>query len=292
MKLDKRYVTEIDLRRTTTGDPEGEPVDEHDAAEREELERGLDALRGEVELPIPAASAVKIGGERAYRLHRRGRRGRDADCARCASTRSSSLAYEDGIATSTSSSARAPTSASLADALGGHCLSLRRTEVGPFSGRGGRRSPGRARSRTRCHAAAQRAGDEDRARTVAARAPAARGRDRHLRRRAPRPPVGAARGDRLRARAHGDHVRPASTHRAREPRRADHDARAAARAARRGGGRDTLVAPFTPEFMRLAPEEFVATYLPAIGAEAVAAGEDFRFGASGPGTWRPSRGSA
>ena len=29
-------------------------------------------LRGEVELPIPAASAVKIGGERAYRLHRRG----------------------------------------------------------------------------------------------------------------------------------------------------------------------------------------------------------------------------
>ena len=30
------------------------------------------ALRGEVELPIPAASAVKIDGERAYRLHRRG----------------------------------------------------------------------------------------------------------------------------------------------------------------------------------------------------------------------------
>ena len=40
---------------------------------RAELERRLDGLRGEVELPIPAASAVKIGGERAYRLHRRGR---------------------------------------------------------------------------------------------------------------------------------------------------------------------------------------------------------------------------
>ena len=30
------------------------------------------ALEGEVELPVPAASAVKIGGERAYALHRRG----------------------------------------------------------------------------------------------------------------------------------------------------------------------------------------------------------------------------
>ena len=29
-------------------------------------------LRGEVDLKIPAASAVKIGGERAYKLHRRG----------------------------------------------------------------------------------------------------------------------------------------------------------------------------------------------------------------------------
>ena len=32
----------------------------------------VEALRGEVELPIPPASAVKIDGERAYRLHRRG----------------------------------------------------------------------------------------------------------------------------------------------------------------------------------------------------------------------------
>ena len=41
---------------------------------------------------------------------------------------------------------------------------------------------------------------------------------------------------------------------------------------------DTLVAAFTPEFMRLTPEQFVETYLRAIGAEAVAVGEDFRFG--------------
>ncbi|HET8811802.1 MAG TPA: riboflavin biosynthesis protein RibF [Gaiella sp.] len=41
---------------------------------------------------------------------------------------------------------------------------------------------------------------------------------------------------------------------------------------------DTLVAAFTPEFMRLTPEQFVETYLRGIGAEAVAVGEDFRFG--------------
>jgi riboflavin kinase/FMN adenylyltransferase len=41
---------------------------------------------------------------------------------------------------------------------------------------------------------------------------------------------------------------------------------------------DTLVAAFAPEFMRLSPEEFIATYLESIGAEAVAAGADFRFG--------------
>jgi riboflavin kinase/FMN adenylyltransferase len=44
------------------------------------------------------------------------------------------------------------------------------------------------------------------------------------------------------------------------------------------GVADTLVAAFTPEFMRLSPAEFIATYLTSIGAEAVAVGDDFRFG--------------
>ena len=39
-----------------------------------------------------------------------------------------------------------------------------------------------------------------------------------------------------------------------------------------------LVAAFAPEFQRLTPEEFVDEYLYRIGAEVVAAGEDFRFG--------------
>ena len=50
------------------------------------------------------------------------------------------------------------------------------------------------------------------------------------------------------------------------------------------GVAETLVASFTPEFMRLPPEQFVETYLTAIGAEAVAVGADFRFGHKRAGT--------
>ena len=72
--LDKRYLTEIDLRRrTSSGDIEGEPIEEREAPELAHLERLLEDFRGEVELLVPAFSAVKIGGERAYRLARQGK---------------------------------------------------------------------------------------------------------------------------------------------------------------------------------------------------------------------------
>src|SRR5207247_9770923 len=65
--LDKRYVTDVDLTaRTSTGDPEGAVVDQHDPPTSEQLDKRLAALRGDVELPIPAASAVQVGGEGAY----------------------------------------------------------------------------------------------------------------------------------------------------------------------------------------------------------------------------------
>src|SRR5206468_932139 len=71
--LDKRYITDVDLSaRTSTGDPEGLVVEQREPPSRGELDERLAGLRGEVELPIPAASAVKIGGERAYKLARRG----------------------------------------------------------------------------------------------------------------------------------------------------------------------------------------------------------------------------
>jgi tRNA pseudouridine55 synthase len=131
--LDKRYLTDIDLtRRTTTGDPEGEALEAHDPPAREGLERQLAVLRGEVELPIPAASAVKIGGERAYKLARRGVEVQMP-------TRRSRIEALDVIAY-TGAEVRLDLLVSsgtyiraIADALGGHCRTLRRTEVGPFT---------------------------------------------------------------------------------------------------------------------------------------------------------------
>jgi tRNA pseudouridine55 synthase len=126
--LDKRYVTEIRLGlRTTTGDPEGDPLDATAIPGRDEIE----ALRGEIELPIPAASAVKVAGERAYRLHRRG-------VAVEMPTRQSTihaleiLRFEPpelvlDLHVSSGTYVRA-----IADALGGHCKSLQRTAVGDF----------------------------------------------------------------------------------------------------------------------------------------------------------------
>ena len=47
--LGKRYVTEVDLSaRTTTGDPEGEVVEEREPPSLEELEARLESLRGEI----------------------------------------------------------------------------------------------------------------------------------------------------------------------------------------------------------------------------------------------------
>ena len=130
--LSKRYVTEIDLTaRTTTGDPEGERIDEHDAPTAQELEAALDGLRGAVDLPIPAASAVKIDGERAYALHRRGVAVEMP--VRTMHVHELTLeSFEDSVArldllVSSGTYVRA-----IADRLGGHCVSLRRTEIGPF----------------------------------------------------------------------------------------------------------------------------------------------------------------
>jgi tRNA pseudouridine55 synthase len=130
--LDKRYLTTVDLTALTgTGDREGEIVERVEAPSEVELEHRLEALRGEVELPIPAASAVKIGGERAYRLHRRGvvvemplRRSR-VDSLEV-------ISYSDGIARLDLRVSSGTYVRAIAAALGGHCATLRRTEVGPF----------------------------------------------------------------------------------------------------------------------------------------------------------------
>jgi tRNA pseudouridine55 synthase len=126
--LDKRYETEIRLGlRTTTGDGEGEVMEETPLPSLDEIE----ALEGEIELKVPQASAVKIEGERAYRLQRRG-------VAVEMPTRRSTIhtlhvvrfappLLELDVTVSGGTYIRA-----LADHLGGHCRTIRRTAVGPF----------------------------------------------------------------------------------------------------------------------------------------------------------------
>jgi len=126
--LDKSYETEIRLGlRTTTGDGEGEVLEETEIASQSRIE----ALEGDVELPVPQASAVKIEGERAYRLQRRG-------ISVEMPTRRSTIhilkvkryvppLVELDLRVSSGTYVRA-----VADVLGGHCRSIRRTAVGPF----------------------------------------------------------------------------------------------------------------------------------------------------------------
>jgi len=131
--LDKRYVTDVDLHaRTSTGDPEGHVIEPSEPPPAEELERRLARLRGEIELPIPAASAVKIGGERAYRLHRRGVEV-EMPVRRSRVDALDVIAYRDGIARLDLRVSSGTYIRAIADVLGGHCVTLRRTEVGPFT---------------------------------------------------------------------------------------------------------------------------------------------------------------
>lgn len=131
--LDKRYVTEIDLtRRTSSGDPEGDVVDSHAPPEEDELTERLDHLRGEIELPIPATSAVKIDGERAYKLARRGVEV-EMPVRRSVVHALDVIAYTGERVTLDVQVSSGTYIRSLAIALGGHCVTLRRTEVGPFS---------------------------------------------------------------------------------------------------------------------------------------------------------------
>jgi tRNA pseudouridine55 synthase len=133
VSLDKRYVTEVDLTSTTsTGDPEGEVLERHDAPARAEFEQRLEALRGEVELPVPAASAVKIGGERAYRLHRKGV-AVEMPVRRSRIDALDVIAYSGETVTLDARVESGTYVRSIAAALGGHCRTLRRLEVGPFS---------------------------------------------------------------------------------------------------------------------------------------------------------------
>jgi tRNA pseudouridine55 synthase len=131
--LDKRYVTDVDLTaRTSTGDPTGEIVQRSVAPSAAALVERLAHLRGEVELPIPPASAVKIGGERAYRLARRGV-AVEMPMRRSRIDALDVITYSDGVARLDLRVSSGTYLRAIAEVLGGHCRTLRRLEIGPFS---------------------------------------------------------------------------------------------------------------------------------------------------------------
>jgi tRNA pseudouridine55 synthase len=130
--LPKEYRTAVDLSATTsTGDPEGEVIDEHDPPSEDELRTRVEELRGEVDLRVPAASAVKIGGERAYKLMRRGVEV-DMPVRRTSVHALELLDYDGRVARLHAHVGSGAYVRSIAEALGGHCTQLRRVSVGPF----------------------------------------------------------------------------------------------------------------------------------------------------------------
>lgn len=130
--LDKRYLTDIDLSALTdTGDREGSVTGEAEPPSDDELEQRLATLRGEIELPIPTASAVKVGGQRAYKLHRQGVEV-EMPVRRSRVDALDLVSYGDGLARLDLRVSSGTYVRAIATALGGHCRTLRRTEVGPF----------------------------------------------------------------------------------------------------------------------------------------------------------------
>ena len=130
--LGKRYLTDVDLTAVTdTGDRDGSVLGEAAPPGEAELEQRLAGLRGEVELPIPTASAVKVGGERAYKLHRKGV-AVEMPVRRSRVDALDVISYRDGLARLDLHVSSGTYVRAIATALGGHCRTLRRTEVGPF----------------------------------------------------------------------------------------------------------------------------------------------------------------
>jgi len=75
IKLDKTYEAEVCIgESTTTADREGEVIETKTVTElqQETIEQTLADMVGTLELPVPAYSAVKQGGERLYKKARRG----------------------------------------------------------------------------------------------------------------------------------------------------------------------------------------------------------------------------
>ena len=140
--LDKRYETEIHLgTRTTTGDAEGEVLEETEIATRDQIEaleeRSSCRFR---RLPRSRSTGSVPTGSTAAASPSRCRCGGDDPLARDPSVRAA--ASSSTLEVSSGTYIRA-----IADALGGHCGTLRRNDVGPFRVEDARRGRSCRRSR-------------------------------------------------------------------------------------------------------------------------------------------------
>lgn len=141
---DKEYTATIRLGvSTTTDDAEGEPLTSADASgvTREELDRGIAALTGQIQQVPSAVSAIKVDGQRAYA---RVRAGEDVELAARPATVSrfdvhdvrvvhEALDVDVTVVVSSGTYVRAlarDLGAGLG--VGGHLTALRRTRVGGY----------------------------------------------------------------------------------------------------------------------------------------------------------------
>jgi tRNA pseudouridine55 synthase len=141
---DKAYLATIRLgASTSTDDAEGEVIGRADAGGVDEpaIRAGIAALTGKIEQVPSAVSAVKVGGERAYRLVRRGERvelaARPVTVSRFDLLELRREPAETDLDVEVECSSGTYVRALARDlgaelGVGGHLVALRRTRVGPF----------------------------------------------------------------------------------------------------------------------------------------------------------------
>ena len=212
--LDKRYLTDVDLRaRTTHGRSRGgarRAARAAGARPRWRRRSRASAARSSCRSRPPRRSRSAASAPTAWR-----RRGVAVEMPlrRSRVDALDVIAYRDGIASLDLRVSSGTYVRAIADVLGGHCASAAPHGDRAVPGRGGRPradDPRGGSARADRVVAAESDGNEGRAERGRARAAAAGGRGRDLRRRPPGAPADARGGCGGRAHADGDHVRPAS----------------------------------------------------------------------------------
>ena len=139
--LDKRYRAAVRFGVTsTTDDPEGDLAETAATTDEDAVRRSLNGFRGAIRQVPPAASAVHIDGERAYKRFRRGEEVEMPE--RAVTIHALDLLAFDPVSQTAHLDVRCSTGTYIralardlgaAVGTGGYCSELRRTEVGPFS---------------------------------------------------------------------------------------------------------------------------------------------------------------